>query len=398
MTTEAAAKKDTQKLQRAIVDGLEDVKAQDIQVFDTEHLSPLFERVIVASGTSNRQTKALASSVRDAVREAGFPKPRIEGEDNGEWIIVDCGAAVAHIMQPAIRQYYHLEEIWGDKPVRLKLGAAKPAAVSADSSTPKEKKAEKPVTSLRRADRHPRGRAGGQGREAQGQAGGEKDQPRTGTQDERVGRSPRQEDPGQEDRRTREEGRRQEGARAQERRSAQQMKLLVVAVGQRMPDWAQTAWDDYAKRFPPELKLELRAVKTEPRGSKTLDTLYAAERERIEAAITKGMRIVALDERGTALTTKALAARLQNWQLEGDDVALVIGGPDGLDPAFKAAAHERIRLSDLTLRACCWSSSSTAPGRSTPAIRTIANERPVSLSRVAEPAPCPAAGPAGRAA
>ncbi len=128
MTTEAAARKDTQKLQRAIVDGLEDVKAQDIQVFNTEHLSPLFERVIVASGTSNRQTKALAASVRDAVREAGFTKPRIEGEDNGEWIIVDCGAAVAHIMQPAIRQYYHLEEIWGDKPVRLKFGAPKPAA------------------------------------------------------------------------------------------------------------------------------------------------------------------------------------------------------------------------------------------------------------------------------
>ena len=118
MTTEAAAKKDIQKLQRAIVDGLEDVKAQDIQVFDTEHLSPLFERVIVASGTSNRQTKALASSVRDAVRDAGFNKPRVEGEANGEWIIVDCGAAVAHIMQPAIRRYYHLEEIWGDKPVR----------------------------------------------------------------------------------------------------------------------------------------------------------------------------------------------------------------------------------------------------------------------------------------
>jgi ribosome-associated protein len=128
MTQEAAAKKDTQRLQRAIVDGLEDVKAQDITVFNTEHLSPLFERVIVASGTSNRQTKALASSVRDAVRDAGFPKPRIEGEENGEWIIVDCGAAVAHIMQPAIRQYYHLEEIWGDKPVRLKFGAAKPVA------------------------------------------------------------------------------------------------------------------------------------------------------------------------------------------------------------------------------------------------------------------------------
>ncbi len=126
-TTDSVAKKDTQKLQRSIVDGLEDVKAQDIQVFNTEHLSALFERVIVASGTSNRQTRALAASVRDAVREAGFPKPRVEGEENGEWIIVDCGQAVVHIMQPAIRQYYHLEELWGEKPVRLKFGASKPA-------------------------------------------------------------------------------------------------------------------------------------------------------------------------------------------------------------------------------------------------------------------------------
>jgi len=134
--TSAAEKKDVQKLQRAIVDGLEDVKAQDIQVFDTEHITSLFERVIVASGSSNRQTKALAASVRDAVRDAGFAKPRIEGEDNGEWIIVDCGAAVAHIMQPAIRQYYHLEEIWGDKPIKLKLGAPAPlvkAATKADA-------------------------------------------------------------------------------------------------------------------------------------------------------------------------------------------------------------------------------------------------------------------------
>src|SRR4051812_15915544 len=150
MTTETAAKKDTQKLQRAIVDGLEDVKGQDIQVFNTEHLSPLFERVIVASGTSNRQTRALASSVMDAVREAGFPKPRIEGEDNGEWIIVDCGAAVAHIMQPAIRQYYHLEEIWGDKPIRLRLGAPMPAAAAPKASAPAP--AKKAVTpSLRRS-------------------------------------------------------------------------------------------------------------------------------------------------------------------------------------------------------------------------------------------------------
>ncbi len=134
MTSETTAKKNTQKLQRAIVDGLEDVKAQDIVVFNTEHLSPLFERVVVASGTSNRQTKALAASVRDAVREAGFPKPRTEGEENGEWIIVDCGAAVVHVMQPAIRQYYRLEEIWGEKPVRLKHGAAKPVATEKPAS------------------------------------------------------------------------------------------------------------------------------------------------------------------------------------------------------------------------------------------------------------------------
>ena len=127
------------------------------------------------------------------------------------------------------------------------------------------------------------------------------------------------------------------------------MKLLIVAVGQRVPDWAQTAWDDYAKRFPPELKVELKAVKTEPRGSKTLETLYAAERARIESVIPRGARVVALDERGTALTTVALAAKLKAWQLGADDVALVIGGPDGLDPSFRQVAQERIRLSDLTL-------------------------------------------------
>jgi ribosome-associated protein len=138
MTAESAAKKDIQKLQKAIVEGLEDVKGQDIVVFNTEELSPLFERVIIASGTSNRQTKALAASVRDAVREAGFDKPRIEGEDNGEWIIVDCGQAVAHVMQPVIRQYYRLEEIWGAKPVRLKA-AAKPAASATRAAKPRAK-------------------------------------------------------------------------------------------------------------------------------------------------------------------------------------------------------------------------------------------------------------------
>ena len=116
-----------------------------------------------------------------------------------------------------------------------------------------------------------------------------------------------------------------------------------------MPAWAQAAWDEYAKRFPPELRVELRAVKTEARGSKTLAGLLSAERDRISGAITPGSRIVVLDERGSALTTAALARRLEQWQLGGGDVSFVIGGPDGLDPGFKQAAHERIRLSDLTL-------------------------------------------------
>ena len=137
---------DIRKLQRVIVDGLEDVKAQNIVVFNTEHLSPLFERVIVASGTSNRQTRSLAASVRDAVKSAGEPAPRTEGEDNGEWIIVDCGAAVVHVMQPAIREYYHLEELWGEKPVRMKVAGAGPvrlvkasAPVAKRSSGPAER-------------------------------------------------------------------------------------------------------------------------------------------------------------------------------------------------------------------------------------------------------------------
>jgi 23S rRNA (pseudouridine1915-N3)-methyltransferase len=127
------------------------------------------------------------------------------------------------------------------------------------------------------------------------------------------------------------------------------MRLTIVAVGQKMPDWAQTAYDDYAKRFPPEIKVELKAVKTEPRASKTLDTLLQAERSRIEAAIPRGTHIVALDERGLSVSTLALADRLKAWQLSGDDVAIVIGGPDGLETGFKKAAHERLRLSDLTL-------------------------------------------------
>ena len=131
---------DIKKLQRAIVDGLEDVKAQHIAVFNTEHLSSMFERVIIASGTSNRQTKALAASVRNSVKGRGMQVLATEGEDNGEWIIVDCGAAVAHIMQPAIREYYHLEEIWGGKSVRMKVGEVSTKLVKASEPEPAARK------------------------------------------------------------------------------------------------------------------------------------------------------------------------------------------------------------------------------------------------------------------
>jgi ribosome-associated protein len=140
---------DIRKLQRAIVDGLEDVKAHHIVVLNTEHLSPLFERVIIASGTSNRQTKALASSVRDSVKSRGLAVLRTEGEDNGEWIIVDCGAAVAHIMQPAIRDYYRLEEIWGGKPVRMKIDGAPPGAAARPASAAKASAKPAPASAAR---------------------------------------------------------------------------------------------------------------------------------------------------------------------------------------------------------------------------------------------------------
>ncbi len=128
------------------------------------------------------------------------------------------------------------------------------------------------------------------------------------------------------------------------------MKLLLVAVGQRLPGWADEAYADYAKRFPPELRLELKAVKTESRQSgKPVDALMAAEAQRIEAAIPKGARRVVLDERGSRVTTVQLAERLKAWQLDGRDAALLVGGPDGLDPALRATADESLRLSDLTL-------------------------------------------------
>ena len=132
---------DIKKLQTVVVDALEDVKGQDIALFDTTHLTSLFDRIAVVSGTSNRQTKALAASVRDKVKAAGGDVVGLEGEDTGEWVLVDLGDMIVHIMQPAIRQYYRLEEIWGEKPV--KLGAAKrkstPEAAEAAESKTKSK-------------------------------------------------------------------------------------------------------------------------------------------------------------------------------------------------------------------------------------------------------------------
>ncbi|WP_421885303.1 23S rRNA (pseudouridine(1915)-N(3))-methyltransferase RlmH [Methylibium sp.] len=128
------------------------------------------------------------------------------------------------------------------------------------------------------------------------------------------------------------------------------MKLALVVVGQRLPGWAETACEDYLKRFPPDWRVELKAVKAEPRTQgKTVDALKAAEAQRIEAACAKGARRVVLDERGTRLTTAQLAQRLLAWQLDGRDVALLIGGPDGLADTLKDGAEETLRLSDLTL-------------------------------------------------
>jgi 23S rRNA (pseudouridine1915-N3)-methyltransferase len=127
------------------------------------------------------------------------------------------------------------------------------------------------------------------------------------------------------------------------------MRLVVAAIGQRQPDWADAAWDDFAKRFPADCRLELKALKAEPRPGKSAAQCMAAEAQRLEAALPKGARRVILDERGSRLTTAQLAERLQFWRGDGRDVALLIGGPDGLDPALKASADETLRLSDLTL-------------------------------------------------
>ena len=129
---------DIKKLQSVVVDALEDIKAQDIVIFDTTHLTSLFDRIAIASGTSNRQTKALAASVRDKVKEAGGYVNGMEGEDTGEWVLVDLGDMIVHIMQAPIRAYYRLEEIWGDKPVKLGAAKRKSTEEGAKAAAPKK--------------------------------------------------------------------------------------------------------------------------------------------------------------------------------------------------------------------------------------------------------------------
>jgi 23S rRNA (pseudouridine1915-N3)-methyltransferase len=127
------------------------------------------------------------------------------------------------------------------------------------------------------------------------------------------------------------------------------MRLVVAAIGQRQPSWADAAWDDFAKRFPADCRLELKTLKAEPRSGRSAEQCRVAEAQRLEAALPKGARRVMLDERGTRMTTAQLAERLQFWRGDGRDVALLIGGPDGLDPALQTTADETLRLSDLTL-------------------------------------------------
>lgn len=128
------------------------------------------------------------------------------------------------------------------------------------------------------------------------------------------------------------------------------MKLHILAVGHKMPDWISTGFDEYAKRMPPELRIELREIKPEQRsGGRSAQSVMAAERQRIEAALPKAARVVALDERGRDWTTMQLASALPEWQREGRDVAFVIGGADGLDPEIKARAELLLRVSSLTL-------------------------------------------------
>ena len=305
-------------------------------------------------GHSNRQTKALAASVRDAVRDAGFHKPRIEGEDNGEWIIVDCGAAVAHIMQPAIRQYYHLEEIWGDKPVRMKLGASGP----------------KPLVKAENAAReHDRGVVPA----SRGRTGEEewrKNAPPPGTRPRRVPRSARA--PRARRRRRRRPARTR---RRHARRPRHASRAHEAAGGGGRPAPARLGRGRLGRlREALPARDAARAAGAQDRAARgrSVAQCLAAERCASTRLARKGARRVLLDEHGTRRSTAALAERLNVWRGDGRDVALVIGGPDGLDPAQQQAARRDAAPVRPDAAAC---DRARAAGRSA-VPRLVAHHRP----------------------
>ncbi len=383
---------DIRKLQRAIVDGLEDVKGHDIAVFNTEHLSPLFERVIIASGTSNRQTKALAASVRDAVKASGHGVLRTEGEANGEWIIVDCGAAVVHLMQPTIREYYHLEEIWGDKPVKMKIDTAPKRLVKAeladddDGASAPRKAAKSAAAAGEATGRRPAQQAATLAAAPRKKAPAPRDRegsgrqrsatsrrapsPPTGTGPKRVRASAgktaarRRRRPrrcaSSAPRKTRRARPRPRVCRAQSRAAQggrhghphhrrqaapaqktgrRDVKLWLVAVGQRQPAWADAGLPRVRQAFSARAEAAAEGGQgRSPSGGKTAEQLMQAEAPRIEAASAQGRAPRRArrnrQPRHHAATQRAPAGL--GWAA-GRDVALLIGGPDGLADAINGA-------------------------------------------------------------
>jgi ribosome silencing factor RsfS/YbeB/iojap len=339
-------------------------QGQEIRIYDTTHLTSLFDRVAIASGTSNRQTKALAASVRDKVKAKGGNVVSVEGEDTGEWVLVDLGDMIVHIMQPAIRTYYRLEEIWGDKEV--KLGAAKRTGTSAAA---KRAAAEAPAPKTRRT------RAQAEAVEASQALDDDEDAPKkparkpratttstTGTRaaarpappvppaprprrprppppvapqpaarPDHQGRHHPQgrcaQDP---DRQDRARGARQERDRQEAGRQAHQqglMQLVIAAVGHKMPAWIETGFQEYAKRMPPECGSSSRksnpsnvpAAAPKPMAQGASDRSGAAQgRARDRARRTRAR-----------LDLGAAVAAAGPWQQDGRDVAFLIGGADG---------------------------------------------------------------------
>ena len=275
----------TQDKTAAIVAALEDIKAQDIEVIDTSKLSPLFERMIIASAQSTRQTKALSDNVEKKLKALGEEPLSVEGEQSGEWILVDFGEVLVHIMQPAVRAYYNLEELWS-APKRVPRKMQNRSAQRHETRKPDISEA---AVGLRVFSMSLCLVAGF-------------------------------------------------------------MKLLILAVGNKMPSWITEGFNEYAKRMPREATISLIEIKPEARNSgKTAAQIMEAEAQRIRAALPAAALCIALDERGATPTTKQLTQQMQDWMQQGRDVAFIIGGADGLHESVKQQAQQLMALSAFTL-------------------------------------------------